>query len=98
MKVKLNSFQIIYYSLFRLKYCELILVMCFSRDNSIMLGTNRMIPIFNLKIGDIVKSIGNNGRIIDSEIVAILHINNFTESRFLALFIFYQFKFDSINK
>ena len=56
--------------------------MCFSRDNTIILATNEIIPIFNLKIGDSVKSIDNNGRIVDSEIVAILHINNLTESRF----------------
>ena len=54
--------------------------MCFSRDNTVVLSTNQVIPISDLKMGDVVKSIDSNGAIINSEIVMFLHSNQFQKS------------------
>ena len=46
---------------------------CFAADNKVTLGNGDIVEIMNLRVGDKVKTLNNEGEIIDSEVVAFIH-------------------------
>ena len=46
---------------------------CFAAGNKVTLDNGEIVDIMNLKVGNKVKTLGNEGEIVDSEVVAFIH-------------------------